>query len=89
MTFDRRVYVHAIKLERGCMDCGYRSHPSALDFDYRPGEVKVFNICSNVQRSWAVIETEIAKCDVVCANCHRIRTVDRVRETGHHLRRYA
>ena len=77
----RRALVDAVKLERGCADCGYREHACALQFDHRPGEVKVASLsamCLNTPLE--VIEAEIAKCDVVCANCHSIRTVARRRE---------
>jgi hypothetical protein len=69
-----------IKLAAGCVDCGYNIHPAALDFDHRPGTVKLFAIGTNRGRGecgWSLILAEIAKCEVVCANCHRIRTVTR------------
>jgi hypothetical protein len=73
-----RAYVQAIKLERGCSDCGYREHPAALDFDHLPGHVKAGKLasmaCGSAKKT---ILAEIAKCEVVCANCHRVRTAER------------
>src|SRR5262249_2796711 len=46
----------------------------------RTGEKKFFNISvagGQTRLSWERIAEEIAKCDVVCANCHRIRTHER------------
>lgn len=78
-----RAYVQAIKMERGCVDCGYRGHPAALEFDHLPGTVKVNRLavlsCSNAK---AVIHAEINKCEVVCANCHRIRTAERLTQAA-------
>jgi hypothetical protein len=66
------------KLARGCVDCGYNKHPNALEFDHLPGAVKSFNIGEKVgSYSLSRIMEEIAKCEVVCANCHAIRTSDR------------
>lgn len=68
----------SIKLANGCTDCGYRGHPAALDFDHIPGRgPKLFQIGSTQLRSRESIMAEIAKCEVVCANCHRIRTYQR------------
>lgn len=70
-----RARVREIK-SRPCQDCG-KSYPYyVMDFDHR--ENKEFNI-SEVQTrySWSTIEKEIAKCDIVCANCHRIRSHER------------
>lgn len=56
-----------------CADCGNRFHPVAMDFDHRDPAEKSFQISKgpkNLQRVLA----EIAKCDLVCANCHRVRT---------------
>jgi hypothetical protein len=71
--------VATIKLERGCIDCGFRAHPAALQFDHRDPNDKVAGVSFLAMRSapWAVIEAEIAKCDVRCANCHAIRTAER------------
>lgn len=59
---------------RPCMDCDQTFPPYVMDFDHR-GD-KDGNVADMVQRSVSVqrLTTEIAKCDVVCANCHRIRT---------------
>lgn len=59
-----------------CTDCGRTFHPVAMDYDHRGGKVKgVGQMCQS--HPWPAIEAEIAKCDLVCANCHRIRTFRR------------
>jgi hypothetical protein len=63
-----------IKLERGCVDCGYREHPAALDFDHRDPAHKTAEVSQIARHGWAKVVAEIAKCDVRCANCHRVRT---------------
>lgn len=67
-------WTNEVKLASGCVDCGYAGHPAALDFDHVRGE-KRFSVATavNEARSRKSIEEEIAKCDVRCANCHRIR----------------
>lgn len=72
-----RARISAIKVERGCADCGYNARPEALDFDHLPGQRKDKLVSKLIGNSWDRIEREIAKCEVVCANCHRIRTADR------------
>jgi len=72
----RRGMIDAIKLKYGCADCGYNEHACALDFDHVRGK-KLFAIASYITLAWPRIEKEIAKCEVVCANCHRIRTAQR------------
>lgn len=72
-----RRLTQAIKLARGCAECGYREHAEALDFDHRPDEIKLFNVSAQLNRSLDSILSEIEKCDVVCANCHRVRTAAR------------
>lgn len=63
----------AIKLGSGCAVCGYDEHPAALDFNHITGRKK-FNISQDVKRAWKAILSEITKCEVLCANCHRIKT---------------
>jgi hypothetical protein len=64
---------------RPCADCGGSFAPHQMDFDHRPGTVKRFVLTSGASmlRPTAVLLEEAAKCDVVCANCHRIRTWER------------
>ena len=70
---NRVAKINALKLEQGCVDCGYRAHPQALEFDHRDPKAKLFNI-SEKNYSWDRMLKEIAKCDIRCANCHRVRT---------------
>ena len=71
---DLRKVVQDYKVEKGCADCGYNQHPAALDFDHLPGTEKLFNVSGRVARSPEVVFAEMEKREVVCANCHRIRT---------------
>ncbi len=59
---------------RGCQDCGYKDNPAALEWHHRLGIDKKRTVASLMYQSWKVIKIEIAKCDLVCANCHAIRT---------------
>ncbi len=69
-----RTRLAALKVERGCADCGYNAHACALDFDHRDPTTKCFSIGQCGTMSDARIDAEVAKCDVVCATCHRVRT---------------
>jgi hypothetical protein len=72
------AYIQQIKVSRGCTDCGYNVSPEALDFDHLPGVDKEYRLATMAAgSSKARIDREIAKCEVVCANCHRIRTAQR------------
>ena len=63
-----------------CTDCG-ETDPIVLEFDHLAD--KSFSISRGVRdRNWESVLREMAKCDVVCANCHRRRTARR----GGHLR---
>lgn len=63
--------------DRPCADCGRRHSACAMDLDHVRG-AKEFKVSEAVQKAFAItpdmVRAEIAKCDVVCANCHRIRT---------------
>jgi hypothetical protein len=67
----------AYLLMHPCADCEERN-PVVLDFDHVKGK-KEYNVAKmmNSSLSWSKILSEIAKCEVVCANCHRIRTAAR------------
>lgn len=58
-----------------CVDCG-ENDPVVLEFDHL-GD-KRFGISRGVRdKNWDLFLAEIAKCEVVCANCHRLRTAYR------------
>jgi hypothetical protein len=88
MVFDRKAYMKAYKQARRnitdalkavpCADCGLSYPPFVMDFDHVKGE-KTKDISNLVQEgaSLAALMAEIDKCEVVCANCHRIRTYKR------------
>lgn len=73
----RREILQNIKMKTGCVDCGYNEHPAALHFDHMPSEKKQFGIAQNHSRKWETLIQEIQKCEVVCANCHAVRTDQR------------
>jgi hypothetical protein len=57
-----------------CIVCD-ESNPIVLDFDHREQEDKILNISQMIyHHNWDSILKEIEKCDVLCANHHRIRT---------------
>jgi len=60
--------------DRPCMDCGGEFPSYVMSFDHRDPDQKKFQLSQVGTRSVAVLLEEAAKCDVVCANCHMIRT---------------
>lgn len=61
-----------------CFDCGNRD-PEVLEFDHLVPSEKRFNISEMLRDyAWETILVEIRKCDVVCANCHRKRTIQQL-----------
>lgn len=75
----RVEYADRVKIEAGCADCGIRSpHPEIYDFDHLPGVEKRKSVAQLLTSgSFEDFKAEIQKCEVVCANCHRIRTRQR------------
>jgi hypothetical protein len=75
---EAQAYVLGYLRTRPCVDCG-QPDPVVLEFDHRGA--KRAEISTLVRRGvrQAVLEAEITRCDVVCANCHRRRTARRGR----------
>lgn len=73
---ERRRWLDAVKLASGCVACGYDHHPSALQFHHR--EDKSFELSAAGLRSYDALRAEIKKCDVLCCNCHSIKTTEGV-----------
>lgn len=61
-----------------CLDCGQSFHPVAMQFDHVRG-TKIGEVSSMALGSRERLVAEIAKCDLVCSNCHAVRTWNRVR----------
>jgi hypothetical protein len=73
-----RNKLKAIELLGGkCIDCGYNDHPAALEFHHKEPSEKEFSIGMVANKSWASIEKELKKCELVCSNCHKIKHSDR------------
>jgi hypothetical protein len=71
----RRDLINKIKMERGCAVCGYNAHPAALDFNHIHGD-KAFSVSKDPKIALHKLLAEIDKCEVLCANCHRVHTYE-------------
>lgn len=71
-----RQWIDAVKEATPCTDCANFFPAVCMDFDHLPGFKKKLGIAQMVQTGYSreLILEEITKCDLVCANCHRIRT---------------
>lgn len=69
----RKHAVIELAKNKACSDCHLRYPYYVMDFDHRGN--KLYNIGREYTRlSMKKLTEEIQKCDVVCSNCHRIRT---------------
>ena len=68
----KQRYVNTYKLEKGCNRCGYDNCSAALEF-HHPNDDKWASGKRAVNVTWSYdrINAEIAKCEVLCSNCHR------------------
>lgn len=73
---ERRQLIASMK-DNPCKDCQRRFPSECMDFDHRDGEKKVATISQLLSCSMDKLLGEIAKCDLICANCHRLRTYHR------------
>ena len=67
-----RTIVHWLK-DKPCEDCGVSFPPCVMEFHHRDPSTKSFTIAKNLMRPWYRVVLEIAKCVLLCANCHRLR----------------
>lgn len=65
-----------------CTDCGLTYNPWQMDFDHLDSSQKIDNISELLCRGVSIskIKQEIEKCELVCVNCHRIRTFVKLNE---------
>lgn len=57
-----------------CKDCNRRYDPFIMHFDHRDPSKKFKSVSQMTSYSVQNLLPEISKCDVVCANCHGLRT---------------
>ncbi|KKL49498.1 hypothetical protein LCGC14_2314900 [marine sediment metagenome] len=74
----RIANINRLKENTSCVDCGGLFPAVCMDFDHRDPSLKRFSISQGFSNSPLTLMCEIAKCDIVCANCHTIRTYNRV-----------
>jgi len=72
---ERRLFLNNLK-NKPCSDCGKTYPPICMDFDHIKG-IKEYNVARLTTSKISLLLKEIDKCDVVCSNCHRIRTQKR------------
>ena len=69
----RKIKEMAITYKGGkCQVCGYNKYQGGLDLHHLDPKTKEFGISDKgYTRSWEKIKTELEKCVLICANCHR------------------
>lgn len=67
-----REWLDDYKSQHKCTRCD-EDHIGCLEFHHRDPDVKDIEIARAVRAGWSIekIQEEIAKCDILCANCHR------------------
>lgn len=70
-----RQQLHDYLKDKSCIICNENRIP-CLQFDHRDPEIKNFNIADGIGQGygWSTILKEIDQCDILCANCHAIKT---------------
>lgn len=81
--YKHRNLIQRYKTIYGCSECGYRKHPAAIHFDHLDPKEKTNLISYMYDRSLKAIKEEMAKCRLLCANCHAIHSAKQ-REEGVH-----
>ena len=70
-------YIKELKEKTPCMDCGKNYPYYVMDFDHVKDK-KINGVGRMLQYGFSTLKKEIAKCEIVCANCHRERTQNRL-----------
>lgn len=70
-----KKYIIEVLKNNECCDCKIKDW-RVLEFDHKDRELKLFSLADSSTYSLDKIKKEIDKCDIVCANCHNIRTIE-------------
>ena len=73
------AWCDTFKQGKPCTDCGEVFHPCAMQWDHLRSETKKCNVAliRGTGLGYKAFLEEIAKCELVCSNCHAIRTFNR------------
>jgi hypothetical protein len=73
------LFITQYKKNKKCIDCGFDgfNYPEVLEFDHLRDKEFDVSMHTKYTSSLERIQKEMEKCELVCANCHRIRTVNR------------
>jgi hypothetical protein len=84
---NNRAMLNKIKIDNGCETCGYNTNQAALQFDHIDPNTKLISATGRrvnpgamLSYSQSMILSEIAKCRILCANCHAIHSVEQAVE---------
>ena len=69
-----RDYIQSVKSNTPCSACGNKYHFCQLDFNHIDPSTKRYELWRVTTQSLVSIKAEIAKCELICANCHREKT---------------
>lgn len=73
-----QLWIFELKKATACADCGFRYHPCVMDFDHLDQTRKTKSVSDLAKHgSTRTLERELQHCELVCANCHRMRTFNR------------
>ena len=74
-TARAKAFVDNYKMNEGCNRCGFDAHPVALHMNHIDPKTKLKSVAQLVKKGvMDTIKTELAKCEVLCANCHAVHT---------------
>lgn len=75
MREENKAKIQALKESAPCTDCGVKYPSYVMQYDHIDRSTKTMNVARAVHNySWEKVLQEIAKCELVCANCHAERT---------------
>ena len=74
-------YIREAK-DKPCMDCGVSYPHYVMEYDHRDSSTKLFMLSQYRYYDLELIRAEIDKCDLVCSNCHAIRTYSRYQSSS-------
>lgn len=71
---EARDMIHDLKDNQPCVDCGVPFPFYVMDYDHRDPSKKTTEVGNLTCHGKAKVLEEIKKCDLLCSNCHRLRT---------------